>query len=523
MISIPSTWIKTKIVKLLELQDNGKPFQQGWSPQCESYPASVNRWGVLKTTAIQQGEFWEHENKALPEHLEPKPQLEIRAGDILMTCAGPRNRCGVVCFVRKVRSKLLMSGKMYRFRPQRNILDPKYLEAFITSQQAQNAIDVMKTGISDSGLNLTHSRFAELQIPLAPYLEQQRIVAKIEALFSELDKGIENFKTAREQLKVYRQALLKHAFSGKLTEQWRAENPDKLESAEILLERIQNERQQRYQQQLKEWEANGRQGSKPKAPRTLPPLTAEELAELSELPKGWGWFRLVDVSDISGGLTKNQKRDQLPLTRPYLRVANVYANRLDLAEIHNIGISESELERVSLEEGDLLIVEGNGSIDQIGRVALWSGQIPHCVHQNHLIKSRPLTVANPKFLLYFLMSELGRKFIVRAASSTSGLHTLSISKVEGLFVPQCKIDEQVAVVSELESELSKVDELDQTLTLALQQAEALRQSILKKAFSGQLVPQDPNDEPAQKLLERIKAERATQNKLNKNQKRKTLA
>ena len=94
----------------------------------------------------------------------------------------------------------------------------------------------------------------QLEIVIPPLPEQHRIVAKIEALFSELDKGIESFKTAREQLKIYRQALLKHAFSGKLTEQWRAENQDKLETAEALLQRIQTEREQRYQQQLKDWE-----------------------------------------------------------------------------------------------------------------------------------------------------------------------------------------------------------------------------------------------------------------------------
>ena len=101
---------------------------------------------------------------------------------------------------------------------------------------------------------ISGTAFSKLSVPLPPTSEQHRIVAKIEALFSELDKGIESFKTAREQLKIYRQALLKHAFSGKLTEQWRAENQDKLETAEALLQRIQTEREQRYQQQLKDWE-----------------------------------------------------------------------------------------------------------------------------------------------------------------------------------------------------------------------------------------------------------------------------
>ena len=115
--------------------------------------------------------------------------------------------------------------------------------------------------------------------PVPPYNEQHRIVTKIEELFSELDKGIESLKTAREQLKVYRQALLKHAFEGKLTEQWRKDNADKLEAADQLLERIKQEREARYQQQLekwkaavKQWEAGGKEGKKPVKPKKLPEL-----------------------------------------------------------------------------------------------------------------------------------------------------------------------------------------------------------------------------------------------------------
>jgi type I restriction enzyme S subunit len=287
-------------------------------------------------------------------------------------------------------------------------------------------------------------------------------------------------------------------------------NDEPLETAAALLKRIQQERAQRYQQQLADWQTNG--GSKPKAPKPLPPLTAEELAELPELPDGWGWFKLADLSDISGGLTKNQKREALLIRRPFLRVGNVYANRLELGDMHDTGISEAEIERVTLVKGDILVVEGNGSVDQIGRVAVWNGAINGCVHQNHLIKARPLNLVCSEFILYFLMSELGRKFIVRAASSTSGLHTLSISKVESLFVPFCVREEQEILLSELSSKLSLANQLDQTIATSLQQAEALRQSILKKAFSGQLVAQDPHDEHASALLVRIKAERANAEK-----------
>src|SRR5690554_2529630 len=117
MTELPSGWLSTKIVEVLQLNNNGKPFQQGWSPQCDNGPAGDNEWGVLKTTAIQDGEYWGHENKRLPDHLDPRPPIEVGKGDVLMTCAGPRNRCGVTCLVTETRKKLMMSGKMYRFRP----------------------------------------------------------------------------------------------------------------------------------------------------------------------------------------------------------------------------------------------------------------------------------------------------------------------------------------------------------------------------------------------------------------------
>jgi type I restriction modification DNA specificity protein len=216
MSALPRSWAEVEIVEVLEPNENGRPFQQGWSPQCENFAAHEGQcqWGVLKTTAIQHGEFWAHENKALPASLEPRPHIEVKAGDVLMTCAGPRNRCGVACLVEHTPPRLMMSGKMYRFRPHPKALLPKYLAYLIQRRESQLAIDRMKTGISDSGLNLTHDRFAQLRVPVAPLPEQRRIVAKIEELFSELDASDESLTRARAQLKTYHQALLKAAFEG---------------------------------------------------------------------------------------------------------------------------------------------------------------------------------------------------------------------------------------------------------------------------------------------------------------------
>ena len=257
--------------------------------------------------------------------------------------------------------------------------------------------------------------------PIAPLPEQQAIVSKIEQLFSDLDNGIENFKKAQEQLKRYRQSVLKAACEGKLVpteaELTRAEGRD-YEPADVLLARILKERREK-------WNGKGKY-KEPAAPDT---------SGLLDLPGGWGWTNVGSTGKVSGGLTKNPKRNKLFQQMPYIRVANVYADKLKLEDIANIGIKESEIERVLLEKGDLLVVEGNGSLDQIGRAALWDGSISPCVHQNHIIKVRFNPTKIGKYILLWLLSKKGRKEITNVASSTSGLYTLSISKVASLFVP----------------------------------------------------------------------------------------
>ena len=200
-----------------------------------------------------------------------------------------------------------------------------------------------------------------------------------------------------------------------------------------------------------------------------------------------GDFRpIVDFFEISGGLTKNSKRQELPQQVPYLRVANVYYNCLELDVIKTIGVTEKELQKCSLKTSDLLFVEGNGSKSQIGRVAMWDGSIETCVHQNHLIRGRANGKILPKYALYYLISQEGRKQIVDIAKSTSGLYTLSINKVKNLQIPFCSRPEQETILNEIEARLSVCDSIEQTVDEALAQADAMRQSILKQAFEGKL-------------------------------------
>jgi type I restriction enzyme S subunit len=385
---------------------------------------------------------------------------------------------------------------MYRFRVMAPLVDGRYVEGWLRTPTAQCAIDRMKTGISDSGLNLTHDRFLPLPVPVAPTPEQIRIVEAIESCFTRLDDAVATLERVQRNLKRYRASVLKAAVEGRLVptqaELARAEGRD-YEPAPVILERILTERRRR-------WEASGRRGKyqEPIAPTA---------SELTDLPEGWCWATVDQLSEVSGGLTMNAKRENLPLRLPYLRVANVYADELRLEDVKEIGTEEAEIPRALLAQNDLLVVEGNGSIDQIGRVALWDGSLHRCLHQNHLIKVRFDAVSFARWSLIWLLSPAGRRVVEQVASSTSGLHTLSISKVASLPVPVCPLVEQARIVAEVDRLVSVSQSSAGGVQTIERHATRLRQAILKWAFEGRLADQDPNDEPASVLLARIKAER----------------
>jgi len=390
----------------------------------------------------------------------------------------------------------------------------------------------------------------KIEIPISPLNEQHRIVAKIEELFSELDKGVESLKKSREQLKVYRQAVLKHAFEGKLTEKWRAaqgcasvaggqepgateENKTKLETADQLLVRIQKEREARYQQQLEKWNndvkkwedegKNGRKPTKPRIPKVLTNLNDKVLSILPFLPQGWCWEKLgwMTLSVEYGTSTKSSKSGAVPV----IRMGNIQNAKLDWTDLVYTS-DKDEIEKYLLSIGDVLFNRTN-SPEHVGktaiyddeRTALFAGYLIRVNHFNSIIDS--------KYLNLFLNSVFAKQY--GNTVKTDGVNQSNINgdKLINYPFPYCSLGEQKEIIKILEEKISVIDENDTEIRLNLKRAEVLRQAILKKAFSGQLVEQDPNDEPASVLLERIKAEKEKQiksaPKKKRIKKRKTAA
>jgi type I restriction enzyme S subunit len=376
-----------------------------------------------------------------------------------------------------------------------------YLEWYLNGTNLQFFI----TGTAQPKLNQVNLN--RIPVPISPTGEQHRIVAKIEELFSDLDAGVAALKRAKANLKRYRAAVLKAAVEGKLTEAWRAEHPT-TEPASKLLARILTERRQKWEaDQLAKFAAAEKEPPKnwrEKYVEPAPPV----VTGLPELPDGWCWANVEQTSEVQGGIQKQPKRAPGENSFPFLRVANVHRNRLDLDEVHRIELFGDEIERLRLQPDDLLVVEGNGSKTEIGRSAIWNGQIENCVHQNHIIRVRFLA-GSSRYLNAYWNSPSGNGRVMEQAASTSGLYTLSVTKVCALPIPLAPLTDQQQIVAEVEQRLSVIAAAEIEISHGLLRAARLRQSILKQAFEGKLVPQDPEDEPASELLERLRAIRSS--------------
>ncbi len=294
-----------------------------------------------------------------------------------------------------------------------------------------NSINYREFVNGTTRLKLTKSNLVEIPFVVPPLAEQQAIVAKIEELLSELDNGKQQLQTALQQLKVYRQSLLKWAFEGKLTH------------------------------------TNVKEG---------------------ELPDGWKWVKLNEICKIIGGVTKGKDyKNQKTIPLPYLRVANVQDGYLDLRTIKEIDVLPTDLDKFRLIYGDILYTEG-GDKDKLGRGTIWKSEIDNCIHQNHIFRARPLSeTSNSKYIAYFSQTRAAKSYFYKNGKQTTNLASINLTILSGLPVPLCSQNEQQLIVDELESKLTICDNVEETIKQSLEQAETLRQSILKKAFEGKLV------------------------------------
>ena len=344
---------------------------------------------------------------------------------------------------------------------------------------------------------------AEYLFPLPPLPEQHRIVSKIEELFTKLDAGIDALGKVQAQLKRYRQSVLKAAFEGKLTETWRAEHQDEIEPASVLLERILKERREKWEaEQFGQMKAQGEVPKDDKWKAKYEEPTPPDTSELPKLPKGWLWATLPQIGELNRGKSKHRPRNAPVLyggPYPFVQTGDI-RHATGLIRHHNLTYSEKGLKQSRLwPSGTLCITIAANIADTaiLGFDACFpDSMVGFLPEQGH---------CKIHFIEFFLRT--AKEDLERYAPATAQKN-INLAILRDLAIPFPPLAEQNALADEINRRLSVADEVEKTVAAELKRTEQLRQSILKKAFSGGLVPQDSNNEPASVLLERIRAEKS---------------
>lgn len=442
---LPKNWIWTTIGEISETTSGGTPSRK----KPEFYKGTIP-W--IKSGELNDSLVASSEEHITPEAIESSNAKVFPKNTALVALYGATvGRTGVLGI------DAATNQAVCAIFPMANAFIPKFMTYWLQF----NRQSLIELSIGGAQPNISQGIIRSLKVPLAPPPEQHRIINQIEELFSRLDAGMTALQKAKAQLKHYRQAVLKAAVEGRLTEEWRkAHLKDGL--VELPLGKV----------------------------------------EGSELPCQW---RLAILKDICVNITDgdHQAPPKSSSGIPFLVISNMSEGRLDFAKTRFV--PEKYYNSIPLNrkptKGDILY----SLVGSYGIPVMVNTECKFCF-QRHIGLLRPSEVVETKYLFYFLRTNNAFKQATSAATGTAQL-TVSLHGLRNFKVPFPPLTEQKAIVSEIERRFSVSDLLDSSVEISLSQLDCLRQSILKRAFEGKLVPQDPNDEPASMLLERIKAER----------------
>ncbi len=365
-------------------------------------------------------------------------------------------------------------------------------------------------------MHINRGPFMAHVVPLPPVAEQTRIVAKLEELLSDLDAGVAELKAAQKKLAQYRQSLLKAAVEGALTAEWRAQHTP-TETGAQLLERILAERRTRWEtKQLAKFKEQGKTPLKDWQKGYSEPVQPDT-TELPHLPQGWVWANGEQLCEfITKGTTPPKDFDPHGrATIPFLRVTNLTdRGRLDLTDKVFVSTETHKgfLARSLVYPNDVLM---NIVGPPLGQVAVVPSTFPEWNINQAIAIFRGVDGVLPSYVCRYLLSPLAQQWLKERSKTTAGQTNLTLEVCRSLPFPLPPLDEQHSLLAIVETMIDSTVSQEKAIELALKQSAAQRQNILRAAFAGQLVPQDPNDEPASELLTRIRAERATRDAAKK--------
>lgn len=381
-----------------------------------------------------------------------------------------------------------------------------------------NTVDYQPFVTGSTRLKLTSSAMKQIPMVAAPAAEQTRIVTKLEELLSDLDAGVAELKTAQKKLGQYRQSLLKAAVEGALTAEWRTHNTP-TETGAQLLQRILLERRTRWE--AKRLAKFAEQGKKPPKDwqKKYPEPVQPDTSDLPELPEGWVWASVEQLTEFVTSGSRGWAEYYANSGATFIRSQNINKDWLDMSDIAFVNPpTGSEGARTRVQENDVLLTITGANVGKTARVEI---QLTEAYVSQHVALIRPVDSSFAEFLHLFLTAEFGGRGQLNQLAYGAGKPGLNLQQVGAVFIPLPGLLEMRALLAAISTQWTAIAENETAIATALKQSTAQRQNILRAAFAGELVPQDPNDEPASVLLERIRVERAEREATKKPRGRKT--
>jgi type I restriction enzyme S subunit len=490
--SLPNGWALTTVGEVCER------MQYGTSEKATADSSGIP---VLRMGNIKGGELSFHDLKHFPKDWSELDKFLLCPGDVLFNRTNSAELVGKTAVFKRHHLPAVFASYLIRAVPKENVYLPELMAAYINSSFGRAYIrSVSSQQVGQANVNST--KLASMPLPLPPLSEQHRIVSKIEELFTKLDAGVEELKKAKAQLKRYRQALLKEAVTGNLSKKWRGEQGNKFETASQLLFQILEEHRKKWEEQeLTEMQKKGHEPRDNKWKARYSSPQAPDSSKLPKLPDGWVWANAQQINEWNRPCTYGvlQPGGHVEGGIPLIRVGDISDGKISMDGLKKISPKiADEYPRTTLRGGEVLMT----LVGAIGRTAV----VPKTLAGANT--ARAVGVISLDRLVVSEWVELWFRNPAMLAEMTCKAHevarkTLNLEDVRVAPIALPSRQEQHVIVDEVERCLSIVDLVEQEVQKQLILSGRLRSQILSKAFSGKLIPQDPTDEPAEKLLERI--------------------